>query len=151
MYGQPAKWVYWLTYSMKPICPRHPGHMGSHQTAGGVPAPRDLLAPLHGSHATTLIACGCDWAGVSLSLLLVIALWEPPRDHSSLFLAPCRKGEAKQDEKKVGSCSFILRHILAQLLKWLMLITITIGMCLMNGYSDFKVQTHLSKDKQVKE
>ena len=30
-------------------------------------------APSHGSHVTTLIACGCDWAGVSLSLLLVIA------------------------------------------------------------------------------
>jgi len=52
---------------------------------------------------------------------------------------------------KVKSHSFIMQHILAQLLKWLMLITITIGMCLMNGYSDFKVQTHPSKDKQVKE
>ena len=60
--------------------------------------------------------------------------------------------EAKQTEKKVKSHSFAMRHILAQLLKWLMLITITIGMCLMNGYAVFKMQTRSSiKDKQVKE
>ena len=31
-------------------------------------------APSHGSHVTALIACGCDWTGVSLCLLPVIAL-----------------------------------------------------------------------------
>lgn len=77
--------------------------------------------------------------------------WEPPSSHSSLFLAPCRNRKQNRPKKKVKSHSFVMRHILAQLLKWLMLITITIGMCLMNGYSDFKVQTHPSKDKQVKE
>ena len=34
------------------------------------------------------------------------------------------------------------RHIPAQPLTWLMLITKAIGMCLMNGYSFFKEQTH---------
>ena len=50
-----------------------PAIMGSHQTAGSVPAPR-VEAPSHGSHVTALIACGCDWTGVSLSPLPVIAL-----------------------------------------------------------------------------
>ena len=58
--------------------------------------------------------------------------------------------KAEQTEKKVKSRCFAMQHILAQLLKWLMLITITIGMCLMNGYSDYKVQT-LSIKRQTGE
>ena len=68
-------------------------------------------------------------------------LWEPPRGHSSLFFAPCHIRKQSRPKIEVKSRSFIIRHIVAQLLKWLMLITITIGMCLMNGYSDYKVQT----------
>ena len=47
--------------------------------------------------------------------------------------------------KKVRSYSITMQYILAQLLKWLMLITITIGMCLMNGYEIVKVQTPFIK------
>jgi len=37
---------------------------------------------------------------------------------------------------------------MAQLLKWLMLITKAMGMCLMNGYSVVKDQTHSSLQKE---
>jgi len=39
----------------------------------------------------------------------------------------------------------VFRDIMAQPLTWLMLITIAIGMCLMNGYEIFKVQPCFKK------
>ena len=63
-----------------------------------------------------------------------------------------QESKLNRPKKKVKSHSSAMRHILAQLLKWLMLITITIGMCLMNGYAIFKVQSpFIGLDKQVKE
>lgn len=66
--------------------------------------------------------------------------WELPGTHRRLFLAPCRKGKACRPFRSFGiSLLSAYRRILAQSLKWLMLITITIGMYLMNGYSVIKV------------
>lgn len=71
--------------SKKPICPRHPGVMGSHQTAGSVPAPR-VKVPSHGSHVTALIAflavtgreyhCPHCWSS---------PCWELPSSHRVCF------------------------------------------------------------------
>ena len=40
---------------------------------------------------------------------------------------------------------------MAQSLMWLMLITIAMGMCLMNGYSVIKVQTHSPHKREMGE
>lgn len=40
---------------------------------------------------------------------------------------------------------FFFRQIVAQPLMWLMLITIAMGMCLMNGYSVFKEHPPIKK------
>ena len=57
-----------------PICPRHPGYDGKSPNGWQRTSSTGLFAPSHGSHVTALIACGCDWTGVSLSPLPVIAL-----------------------------------------------------------------------------
>ena len=65
--------------------------------------------------------------------------WEPPNAYNGLLIAPARNVQAKT--RKVSfRCRF--QTIMAQSLSWLMLITIAIGRCLMNGYLVFKVQTH---------
>ncbi len=46
---------------------------------------------------------------------------------------------------------FHFREIMAQSLMWLMLITIAMGMCLMNGYSVIKVQTHSPHKREMGE
>ena len=67
---------------------------------------------------------------------------EPPDTDSRLFIAPCRKGKPKT-KNKFGEISLpIFPQIVAQPLMWLMLITIAIGMCLMNGYSVVKGHAH---------
>ena len=138
--------------SKKPICPRHPGVMGSHQTAGSVPAPR-VNAPSHGSHVTALIAflavtgreyhCPHCWSS---------PCWELPSSHRVCF-SLCAERKARTDRKAINlrSRCFLSQHIQAQFLNWLMLITMAMGMCLMNGYGVFKVQTHPPKSEQVKE
>ena len=60
-------------------------------------------------------AADCGWTGVSLSPLPVIA-------------AP---GAAQRSQRAV--CRSLPGQVMARPLKWLMLIAITMGMCLMNG------------------
>lgn len=125
--------------------------MGSRQTAGSVPAPR-VEAPSHGSHVTALIAfLAVTGREYHCPHCLSSPFWVLPRSHRILFLAPCREKKPSRPKSKVMSCCFLPRHISAQFLKRLMLITIAMGMCLTNGYAVFKVQTHSPKEKQVEE
>lgn len=68
---------------------------------------------------------------------------EPPDTDSRLLFAPCRKRKPKTLKTNTGEISLLhFPQIVAQPLMWLMLITIAIGMCLMNGYSVVKGHAH---------
>ena len=124
-----------------------PAIMGSRQTAGSVPAPR-VEAPSHGSHVTALIAfLAVTGREYHCPHCLSSPFWVLPRSLRKLFLAPCRGRKPSRPKSKVMSCCFPPRHISAQFLKRLMLITIAMGMCLTNGYAVFKVQTHSPKQR----
>lgn len=128
-----------------------PAIMGSRQTAGSVPAPR-VEAPSHGSHVTALIAF---LAVTGREYHCPHCLSSPcrvlPGSHRICFSLRAGAESNTDRKRKVMSCCFPLRHIPAQFLKRLMLITIAMGMCLTNGYAVFKVQTHSPKEKQVKD
>ena len=136
----------------KPICPRHPGYYGKSSNGWQRTSSTGLLAPSHGSHVTALIAfLAVTGREYHCPHCLLSPFWVLPRSLRKLFLAPCRGRKPSRPKSKVMSCCFPPRHIPAQLLKWLMLITIAMGMCLTNGYAVFKIQTHSQKQKQVKE
>ena len=84
-----------VLFSSKPICPRHPGLLlGSHQTAGGVPAPRESnprqdRCRLPSLPVTVLSRSDCDWTGVSLSPLSVMAAPGAVRRLRRSVVAPC--------------------------------------------------------------
>lgn len=71
---------------------------------------------------------------------------EPPSVYSRLFAAPC--GGIQAGKYCVGFRCF-LPHLMAQPLTWLMLIAITMGTCLMNGYAVFKEQEGGSQHRKT--
>lgn len=115
------------------------GTTGNHQTAGCLPAPRESH-PNCGSHRAALIACG----GLATARTVTGREYQCPHCllspyrgqpgiHSRKFLAHCGTEQAQTD-KNSGICLHPVPQIVAQPLTWLPLVTITMGMCLMNGY-----------------
>ena len=123
---------------------------GSHQTAGGSPAPRGI-SPLawfsrnrpHCLRRITAVnrfnARTLGWTGVSLRCWS----WpyrEPPGTGSLLFLAPCWEEQTKDLQSLfsvVSRCFLPADHCAAA--TWALAFAKAAGMCLMNGYAVFKV------------
>lgn len=142
-----------------PICPRHPGTLkGSHQTAGGLPAPRGI-SPLawfsrNRPHCLRRITAAgrfnartLGWTGVSLSPLLVMAVpgairyWQPAVSRS----LPGRTNLRPYFSFSVVSCCFLPADHRAAA-AWALAFAKAAGMCLMNGYAVFKVPGEVKKD-----
>ena len=71
---------------------------------------------------------------------------EPSDTDSRLLFAPCRKRKPKTLKTNTGEISLLhFPQIVAQPLMWLMLITIAIGMCLMNGYLIVKERQEVNR------
>ena len=123
-----------------------------HQTAGSVPAPREshphmvLMRPppLPATASRPKIA-------VTLGLWLDGSIIVPITGHCPTGSCPVviagwyRSLAAKQTEVE-EMCPFVVHHrqIMAQPLKWLMLITRVMGKYLMDWYSVVKVQTRFT-------
>ena len=136
----------------KSICPRHPDlqwevikRLAAHQHHGNLTPPR--IAPSC-PHLLRRIALQSQCfnarlygrTGVSPHCLSS-PYRKPSGIYSRLFLAPYQvKQTSDHTTQFSGVPAVFTRHIVAQPLTWLMLITIAMGMCLMNGYSVVKEQ-----------
>ena len=94
------------------------------------------ISPSRGSLATAPIAC--DGFTVEMPLI-TLGLW---LDGSIVSPIAGRRRGGSHPPVIADCLSLPAMQIVAQPLMWLMLITIAIGMCLMNGYSVVKEQTH---------